>query len=306
MKITAFFSALSLLSMAALTSCHEGDPIPYHDDCLNDNFIADVTLSLDVDETLTDLYDIASRAATPVKRYTVWAMKSGSTEPAYIFVSYTPVFDVKMKTGEYEFAAFCDYVEQENQDRYYFTDKIEEILMYNKMDYDVATPHKHAFWGKTVSKVVYKNKPVGISLSSAMARIQYEATDSPADYEPTHIRVVYLETIPSAIDGRTSEICYNWADVAYKHELGDEYLSYDYIFADNSERSIPVMVEIFNADGKVKARSKRIEVPVRRGCTTTVSGPFFTTYEEDESSYQPSGGGLGLDTEFNTTITIEI
>lgn len=300
---------LALLSVTTLAGCHEGAPIPYVDDCFDENYNAKVPFTFVVNEGMDDAFSISSRAGESdmVRRYTLWAFKDGSGVPSFSFSTLSETPEITLPIGQYEFKVFCDYVDRTAQkDRYFFTDKVEELLMLNKSSYDGATHYKQSFWGEASARVVYKNTPIRIEMTSPMARIQYKASDMAADYTPARVKVSYLETVPSAIHGRTSEICYEWKDVVYYNEIGEEYLSFDYVFAEETPRDIAVMVEILDEKDEVKARTQEIKVPVRRKGITTVTGPFYTTMNDAPEPPAPGGGGIGINTGFSTTIVVEL
>lgn len=301
--------ALAVSGVLALASCHEGAPIPYTEDCFDDNYNAEVPFTFVVSEDMENAYTIQARGSETelVKRYTVWAYKDGATSPSFSFSSLSETPSATLPIGNYEFKVFCDYVDKDMpKDKYFFTDEVDEILVFKKSSYAAFTHYKHSFWGQTSAKIVYKNKPVRVELSSLMARIQYKATDAPSGYKPENIRITYLGKIPSAINGYNSDISYEWENVSYLHKIGDGHLSFDYVFADDAERTIPVMVEILDGEGAVKGRVQEIRVPIKRGGVTTVEGPFFSTLDDEPEPPVPSGGGVGIDTGFTSTVVFEV
>lgn len=309
MKRILINTLLALTGMFVLEGCHEGDPIPYVDDCFDDNYNADVPFTLVVNEGMDEAFTVKARGGEPemARRFTIWAYRNGSGTPTFTFstLSETPTF--KLPIGDYEFKVFCDYVNKaEPKDLFYFTDRVEELLMFNKASYDANTHYKHSFWGDAAAKIVYKNQPVRVELSSLMARIQFRATDLPEGYKPAKVRVTYLDKVPSAVDGYTSGISYEWENVAYVHAINDGFISFDYVFADDADRKLRLMVEILDAEDKVRARVQEIYVPIKRKGITTVEGPFFNKQDDAPKPPVPGGGGIGIDTGFTSTVVVEV
>lgn len=127
-------------------------------------------------------------------------------------------------------------------------------------------------------------------------------TRQPQEYQ---VRVLYEFYFPTAFDAVAGVPCASDTGVEFTSSLtlqsvcGSECeLVADYIPAGETPSFITLTLELTDDTGKLLSRAQGVQVPYKRGCTTTVSGRFLTT--------MMSGGidfDAGYEGEFNVDIS---
>lgn len=303
MKLTRLAAALMVGTMAVSCHCHHGDE-PEMTPKYN------VRVHLDNDKWLY-LYEKENESRgedSLALRYTVWAVRPGSDKPEATAVTIGSEVDLKLPEGRFRVMAFADYVDPENvgKDKYFFTDDYRELLVMDKYGYKGNDEHSQSYWtAADVDVVKEHNCPLYLTLKPTMARVKVVATDTPK-FEVGTVRMSFPETVPSAINGYDGRINYRWADVSFDAEPQKKMLTGDYFYAPLDQDSIMIRVEIYDKEGKLSARKKFLKIPYIRRGITTVCGPFYNTLEVDSVPTKPSGGGVGIDPSFDSTVEIPV
>ena len=266
-------------------------------------FDREVQVHVAVDESLAAYKDtVYSRSESMVLRYTANAYQ-GSDIVATV-VSMTPDFTMKLPMGDCRICVFVDYVPEGTiEDYHFFTDIFSEILLKNRVNYEPAVAHRIGLYGNEIA--TDSDTHVNITASIAMAQYRLIASDYP-DYEIGNIRISFNSAYPAAINGFNGNVCRGWSGLAFNSQCVGETIAADMVFADFDEIMLSARVEVYDTDGKLRARIKSVGIPVRRGGITTVRGPFFTTFEEDDPGPDSGGSGIEIDPSFTTDIVIKI
>ncbi|MCM1337679.1 MAG: hypothetical protein NC187_00525 [Candidatus Amulumruptor caecigallinarius] len=291
------------------------------DQCLIDlSARHDVTVVCDVDDAFPYSESLAyipensvtsrSEADMMVRRYTVKAFVRGTHQEVASGVSMSPEVSLSLPVGKLDIIGWADYVPQGSvADYYWFTDDFSEMLEHEKAEYRADDDYKAAAHCIENVTVAYNTRRISVGLSTVMAKVRLIASDSPSP-EVSRIRVSFPGGVPSAVDAFSGKVCYSWQGVAYnalaRPHGSEEWLLSEAMMPANADASrIAICVEMFDADNNIVARIRGIDVPVRRGCITEVKAPFFSAKEVDPvPDDPPSGGGIGIDTDFDDSVVI--
>ena len=286
-----------ILLVAALPACCSEDCVsPVIPD-------RELAVHVDVDDHFEDYKNIEmGRGESMLIRFTAVAYQGEKIVST--MVSMVPDFSMKLPNDDCLLAVFADFVlESSSEDYHFFTDIFSEILLKNRVSYLPDVPSRVAFYGnENVSATMTQ---ANIKVSTAMAKYRLEATDAP-DYEVGNIRISFNSAYPAAINGFNGNVCRGWSGLAFNSQCAGEMIAADMVFAEFEEIMLSARVEVYDTDGKLRARIKSVGIPVKRGGITTVRGPFFTTFEEDEPGPDSGGSGIEIDPSFTTDIIIKI
>lgn len=280
------------------------------DDCLDPAFRAELSVSVDLDKSMSPYVDVDSTRIISTRgdpswglRYCVAAYRRNETTPLLVESSVVNPVKLMLPPDKYQLVAWVDHVPEDNGKSFYFhTDEFNEILLRHKYDYEGADLIKMAYRGKKEVRVGYTTTKAQISAASAMARLRIVATDKP-DFIPGKVVVSYFD-LPAAVNGLTGDVNLRWNDVSFISKVDGDLLAMDQVLAQDSEIITNVLIEIYDNENTLRARVKNIGIPIVRGGITTVKGNFYSILDLDGSGL--SGGGISVDTEFDGTVEIEI
>lgn len=290
------------------------------DYCLRPDYKAKVNIHLMVDESLSPYRNIIgdevesqlTRSGEEYKlRYSVCAYPldySGymakSTVNEYYVQSTDPNVELSLPLGKYRIIAWADFIsDKSGQKPYFHTDDFSDMLLVEKYQYQGCDNFKISFNGENNLTVSYKTPALNIDLSPTMGQYRLIASDLP-DYEVGKIRISYPSGLPASYNLLTNEICHFWQDVSF-FPIGDKYLAFDNVYSENLY-NLELRVEVFDKDGKLKARRNSIKIPIKKGGVTTYTAKLFTILEEDSTDTPiDSNNGAGIDFDFGDTYIIE-
>ena len=308
MRPTIFISLMSgLLACAACSS----DAEPDEDWCLDPSYLVPLDVSVHVDRAFSDFRTVDSVFATrsaadcPYLRYFAAAYPSNPGLPVVVASSVDTVVPMRIHPGKYTLVGWASYetASEKTRGMYFYTDDFGELLLRNKYSYTGANPYKLAFRGEAERNIAHNTSATGVTATPAMAMYRIVATDSAA-FTPAKVVVQYSSILPSAVNGRTGRINWWWSGMEYSCVPDGATLASDYVLAADSETSVTVTVEMYDADGSLCARKKDVEIPLVNGGVTTVRANFLSVRELD-NSVSP-GGGISINTEWDATFEIEI
>lgn len=239
--------------------------------------------------------------------------------------SDSPEVTMSLTPGDYTVYAWADFVPKDggraDRDHWYFTDEFNEVLLKEKFSYKGSTHAKKAFAGSKKINVpmVTERADAGsrsaderITLSTPQGRFRVLPTKE-APYEVGSVKITYKEGIWGGHDLIGDAPTVRWQGVNFHTIYGscaDDVLGFDYLFTGGGEdETFPMMIEVFDGEGYLRARAADVKVPLRRGHLTTVRGDFFNILEKDPTPADTTGGnggGIGIDPEFEKTFIISI
>lgn len=258
-----------------------------------------------------------------IKEFTIY--KADLTRPDFTTSVY-------LFPGDYDIYAWSDYAYAADGEAVYYDDSNFSHITYIK-PYEGDTDFRDAFRGMTTVRVedpgMYEPQPVHgeITLSRPLARYKFIANDL-ADFierEATRgkmnadmiatdagprwaklsdytVKIIYPLYMPAVFDNFKNNPIDSWTGVSFTGRMvqlnADEaQLVMDYVYVNGDESGVQVMLEIYDPDGMVIARTNTITVPTKRNRTTVIYGKFLTTLRSD---------GVGIDPDFEGEFNIEI
>ena len=260
----------------------------------------------------------------PVKEFTI--IKDDLTRQDY-------TTDLELMPGEYDLYCWSDYAYPDGDPIYYDDDNFAAITYIKP--YEGDSDLRDAFRGMTSFTITengyYELKPVEatITLSRPLARYKFIATDlaefidkeitrgkltnSPddvilgdgpryaklADYK---IKVLYPMYMPAVFNNFRNNPVDSWTGVEFTCSMlqlsGTEaQLAMDYVMVNGLQSSVQVMLEVYDPDGMLLARTNTMTIPTKRDRTTLVYSKFLTTIRND---------GVGINPDFEGEYNIEI
>ena len=277
------------------------------DDEVLNGFRTDLDICIDIDDRLREYRDIDSTAfytrgslAWGI-RYCVAAYRRDERQPYEVKSSFDSRVRFSLPPGKYTFVGWADHTPTYEDKSYYFhTDDFSEVMLRHKYDYEANDLGKMAYSGKNEFRVAYTTNETRLDLHPNIARYQLLATDT-ADFVPGKILVSYFD-LPASVNPYTRKINGRWSDVSYVSSVTGNRLAFDQVLAEDSEVTVNASVEIYDDNNNLRARVRKVEIPLINGGITTVRGNFFTTLHLDDGM---TGGGITIDPEFEETVEIE-
>ena len=240
---------------------------------------------------------------------------------------------VVMLPGEYDVWCWSDYCYASDDSPIYYDDTNFASITYIK-PYEGDTDLRDAFRGMTSFKVVAPGleEPVPvqatIELTRPLARYKFIATDLAEfiDRESTRgklspdggiyagdgprwsklsdytVKVIYPMYMPAVFDNFKNNPVDSWTGISFNCTMlqlsADEaQLAMDYVYVNGEESGVQVMLELYDPDGTLIARTNTITVPTKRDRTTLIYGKFLTTLRTD---------GVGINPDFDGEFNIEL
>lgn len=264
-----------------------------------------VTLSLDRSfreySTVDSLIFNSRSSASWGMRYCVAAYRRDDPVPYDILTTYDAEVNFSLPPGLYKFVAWADPVpDYSGKSWFFYTDDFSEILLRHKYDYQGNDSGKVAFRGVASQRVAYNTRELQMTLTPAMGRFRLLATDTPS-FTPGHVLICYAD-LPASIHGLTGDINLRWNDVGFVTVPSGSMLAFDNVLASSEEITVDLCVEIYDDRDNLRARVRKVSVPLVNGGVTTVQGNFYSTLQLEPGQSQ---GGIDIDTEFRETVEIE-
>lgn len=290
---------------------HNNNPdfdTPFVDSDIDNTFRIDMEVLLNMDSRMFDYkdidstrYDTRAGSLTWGFRYCVAAYRKDDTIPYAVESSYDNIVSLNLPAGKYTFVGWADRVPTYDDKSYYFhTDDFSEIMLRHKYDYEGNDLAKMAFRGSQEIRVAYTSKSASMTLTPVMARYRLLATDTP-DFTPGKVVVSYYD-LPASLNGLNGMINGRWSDVSYLSSVSGDELAMDHVLAQENEITVKACVEIYDDRNNLRARVRKVEIPLVKGGITTVKGNFYSILDLDSDE---SAGGIVIDPEFEETVEIE-
>lgn len=298
----------------SLISCRD-DSVPDQDYCLRDSYMVPLTVEVSVDDAFKDyltidtlFYQTKSSDLAPYLKYYVAAYPMTDSLPTVVTTSLNPKVPIKLHPSRYTMVGWVMYESPERQRSFnFYDDDFSELLLKNKYNYTGADIHKLAYRACEAKNIAYNATYTQLSAKPVMAQYNIIATDS-ADFVPDKVMIYYSSMLPAAIHAKTGRINWWWDDISYtsevvkKDSVGD-LLASDFILSqDDHETSVNVIVEIYDKEGRLKARKKNVEIPLRNGGITTIKGDFYSVLDLDKDG--TAGSGIQIKTEWDASFEI--
>lgn len=242
---------------------------------------------------------------------------------------------LELMPGDYDVWCWSDYAYTSDGEAVYYDDTNFSNITYIK-PYEGDSDLRDAFNGMTsfsisepgyyAAETVYAT----IELKRPFARYKFIATDLAdfIDRETTRgmmappgadqvvgdggprwaklsdyrVKVIYPLYMPAVFDNFLDNPVDSWTGVSFDCRMtqlnADEaQLAMDYVMVNGQESGVQVMLEIYDPDGALIARTNTITVPTKRNRTTVIYGKFLTTLRSD---------GVGIDPDFDGEYNIEL
>lgn len=243
---------------------------------------------------------------------------------------------LEMMPGDYDLYCWSDYAYASDGKAVYYDDERFSAITYIK-PYEGDSDLRDAFRGVTsftVDEAGYAQmQPVDatITLTRPMARYEFIAIDlaefidrettrgklppamgenTVSDNAPSRwaklsdytVKVIYPMYMPSVFDNFLNNPVDSWTGVSFDCRMQqlsatEALLAMDYTMVNGRESGVQVMLEVYDPDGLIIARTNTITVPTKRDRTTVVYGKFLTTLRTD---------GVGINPDFDGEYNIEL
>lgn len=238
---------------------------------------------------------------------------------------------LELMPGEYDIWCWSDFAYAKNEEPIYYDDNNFANITYIK-PYEGDSDLRDAFRGMTsfsITPAGYEElKPVEatIELTRPLARYKFIATDL-ADFLENEItrgklapdaasasnpkyaklsdyvvKVIYPMYMPAVFDNFRNNPIDSWTGISFNCSItqlsGTEaQLAMDYVMVNGLSSGVQVMLEIYDPQNVLVARTNTITVPTKRNRTTVVYGKFLTTMRSD---------GVGINPDFEGEYNIEL
>jgi len=304
--------ALLPLTAISITACSEHREI--EDDCIVEAGQSELKINMTVETSLfnhkdVEVSDTMTRAESDKQlRYYVSAYRVYNGQLAHEYAQFSssnPNLSVKLPLGKYRILAWSQFVDKNDSTSkgYFYTDDFKDMLLRNKYSYQGCDSYKMGCYATGDITVSYKTPELNLNLKPAMGQYRIKATDT-ADYKVGKVTVTYVDRLPCSLDVVNNRMFDYWTGIAYNNETPTlDCVAFDNVLAVTEEK-IAVMVEVYDTDGRLRARRRKIEFPVVQGGITNVSAKIFTLLEPTDGYVGDEGGGVN--DAFDNTIFIGI
>lgn len=297
------------LVMTAIPSCK--DKLEEDDDwCLKNSYKKPLVVNVELDKafsqytTIDSTFTTRSRSLDLILKYYVAAYTKDSTEPIVISSSFDNKVEISLHPGKYDLVSWVDYEsETDGIGANYYTDDFTELLLRNKYSYFEAATEKLGYWGKKSASIAYTTDSISVLATPAMGQYRLIATDT-VGYKPDKVVVNYSSKIPAAINAKDGSFKWWWDDISFSTTPNGKTLASDFVLSQNTETTVTAIVEIYDADGYLRARKKDLKIPLVNGGITTIKGNFLSILEVDDNP--SNGSGITINPEWDASFDIEI
>ena len=203
--------------------------------------------------------------------------------------------NISLEDGCYEFFVWTDFVEAGTAaDYFYDTGNLREIKLLGK--HKGNNDFKDAFFGSVKVNVSGGQgtaaKDCGISMKRAVSKCEYYAfelssllNEISADGENPEectATVFYTGRIPSGFNALTGETCMTRSGAEFSKsvrldaDMRMTNIGFDYMFSDEEDSSVSVLVGIFDKHGRLLTTTTHMNIPVSRNLCSSVNCSFIT------------------------------
>lgn len=312
------FRNLLLASLLPFMACNKDSPED-EEYCLRDSYKIPVDFHIVLGhdtvfkeyKSIDSLY-IKTRTdiETPYLKYFVAAFPMTEGLPTAVASSTESDMTINLHPGRYTMVGWVMYeTDEQSRGFNFYDDDLSELLLKNKYNYSGANSYKIAYRASEPKNIAYNTPEASLTAKPSMGYYRIIATDS-ATFVPSRIVLRYSSMLPASIHGKTGAFNWWWSDISYDSEpirldsVGD-LLAHDFVLSqDSKETSVTVTIEVYDQSGDLRARKKNVEIPLKNGGITTVTGEFYSFLEIDEDA--TSGSGISIKTDWDATFDIEI
>jgi len=242
---------------------------------------------------------------------------------AYDIVIETPV---DIPAGQYRLMAWVDFVKAGTQTHHFYnSDNFAEVMLHG--DHKGSTDLRDAFIGsEDWAMTDVKTGKITVSMERPLAKYSFVSNDLQEfiDQEEEAARQLALSRgeeytrgidlseykvvfhysgfMPSAFNLFTNKPNDAQTGVSFESTIdvlneAEATMGFDYVFVNGTESSVPIILALYNKEGKELFMSNPIEVPVKRGQHTIMLGKFLTI---------DTSGGVGINPDFDGEYNYEV
>ena len=207
---------------------------------------------------------------------------------------------LKLKAVPYRFTVWADYTRGASlPDTYYNTENFRSVSH--------TLPYEEQI---TVKRPLAHYRIVATDVQEFLNKQQANGRPGAGEYE---VNIIYAYFLVTHLDAVTGQPLNSGAGFSYtrsinlSEDMTECELAADYILADEQGSGVTVTVEVREKGvGKaVLSRSSGLEIPYRRGHTTTVTGRFLTAGSGGGGGSSSGGIDIGIDGDYDGEINID-
>lgn len=230
---------------------------------------------------------------------------------------------LKLKAVPYRFTVWADYTRGASlPDTYYNTENFRSVS--HTLPYEEDYLRREAFFGNASADLAGEEWRDGIQITvkRPLAHYRIVATDvqeflnkqqangrpGAGEYE---VNIIYAYFLVTHLDAVTGQPLNSGAGFSYtrsinlSEDMTECELAADYILANEQGSGVTVEVREKGVGKAVLSRSSGLEIPYRRGHTTTVTGRFLTTGSGGGGGSGSGGIDIGIDGDYDGEINID-
>ena len=228
---------------------------------------------------------------------------------------------LNLKHGHYQFMVWTDYVnEGTDTDLFYNAVSFDKIACVIGDKYQGNTDFKDAFRGTIVSEVSSDVSEALVTMERPVAKLRFISTDFDSFIsQVTEAQAIQTTSKAISLDDFKVVLRYQgylansynmqsdqssgsltkeeFESTIYSISDTEVEMGFDYVFAEASETSVHVSLDICDVNGNVLSTFTTKEIPLVRGKLTTVNLQFLDSL---------SGGGAAIDPDYNGDVNIEM
>lgn len=306
----------------------------YPDMEIDDTTPVNVTVNVEIDSNLSIFQSVSRSSSLPQgqkRRFIIDVFQNGKpiTEKRVLTAEAEEVeegkflipISLQLKAQQYTFVVWSDYIptEEEEKDAHFIAENLTNVYLHEHYCSDCE--HRAAFCGTMEADFTpYKDGESvhvqqHITLKRPQAKFRIVSTDrdefitrvktrgdTPQDSYQAKISYEYF--FPTAYNITGDVLCDSKTGINFiapctleTNEDGECELISDYVFAGKDASYVSLTLEIMDGTGKVISRATGVQVPLKQGQLTTVTGKFLTTMMRPGINIDNSYEG-----EFNITI----
>lgn len=256
--------------------------------------------------------DIHTRTTRSEEQEWVFIRPAGENPDTVIDIEFPKIDGLRL-------LVWSDYIYGSGDELHYMADDFNEISLKSQDSYQGHTDTREGFRGDYT--VGLKETAVVVEMNRPMAKLQFITNDldqflaekgqqlapegapdiNVSDYG---IRVLYPRFMPFSFNMFTNRPADSWTGTNFMTVMRPlsgttAEMMYDYMFVNTHDTALTVQVQVFDRrSGELLAQIPMIDVPLRRGHVTVVTGPFLTTHAKSGAGINPE-----FDGEFNIEFT---
>ena len=201
---------------------------------------------------------------------------------------------LNLPEGKYEFYVWTDYVDAGTTGpKYYLADDITTITVQN---HEGNNDFRDAYAGVLKTEITPLTTEVRVMNRRPLAKFSFVTTDLDRFIE--HMLELEAqakaESEPNEFDIFSYIPIYALPNISFESEITpisdtEAELGFDYVFVNGEEFIVPIIVEVYDKEGKKVSGINPIDVPLMRGQLTIVRDNFLTSQ---------ASGGIGINPDF--------